>query len=91
MPYTQLHEFEGLSFSNVEALGRILPDAPVAELKSIRFDSGIPEDINDRREAAPSERIETLIPRYGKTLHGPFLALEIGLDTIRDKCPRFDA
>lgn len=91
LPYVQLHEFEGLLFSNVEAFGRILPDAPVAELKLIRFEFGTPEDINDRPEAAPSKRIETLIPRYRKTLHGPLLALEIGLDTIRSECPRFDA
>ena len=91
LPYVQLHEFEGLLFSSVEAFGRILPDAPVAELKSIRSKFGTPEDINDRPEAAPSKRIETLIPRYRKTLHGPLLALEIGLDTIRSECPRFDA
>lgn len=91
LPYVQLHEFEGLLFSNVESFGRILPDAPVAELKSIRSKFGTPEDINDRPGAAPSKRIETLIPRYRKTLHGPLLALEIGLDTIRSECPRFDA
>lgn len=91
LPYVQLHEFEGLLFSNAEAFGRILQDAPVAELKSIRSEFGTPEDINDCPEAAPSKRIETLIPRYRKTLHGPLLALEIGLDAIRTECPRFDA
>ena len=30
LPYVQLHEFEGLLFSDVEAFGRILPDTPVA-------------------------------------------------------------
>ena len=90
LPYVQLHEFEGLLFSNVEAFGRIIPDAPVTELKLIRSKFGTPEDINDHSEAAPSKRIETLIPRYRKTLHGPLLALEIGLETIRSECPRFD-
>ena len=91
LPYVQLHEFEGLLFSNVEAFGRILPDAPVADLKSIRSQFQTPEDINDHPNTAPSKRIETLIPRYRKALHGPSLALEIGLDTIRSECPRFDA
>ena len=91
LPYVQLHEFEGLLFSNLEVFGRILPDAPVAKLRSIRSEFQTPEDINDRRNTAPSKRIETLIPRYRKTLHGPLLALEVGLDTIRSECPRFDA
>ena len=89
-PYVQLHEFEGLLFSNVEAFGRILPDAPVADLKSIRSGFATPEDINDSSKTAPSKRIENLIPRYRKTLHGPLVAIEIGLDTIRTECPRFD-
>lgn len=91
LPYVQLHEFEGLLFSSVEAFGRILPDAPVNELKSIRSGFQTPEDINDHPKAAPSKRIETLIPHYRKTLHGPLLALEIGLHTIRSECPRVDA
>ena len=91
LPYVQLHEFEGLSFSNVEAFGRILPNAPVAELKSIRSEFGTPEEINDCHKTAPSKRLENLIPRYRKTLHGPLLAHEIGLDKIRGECPRFDA
>jgi len=90
LPYVQLHEFEGLLFSNVEAFGQILPDAPVAELKSIRSEFGTPEDINDHPDTAPSKRIEALIPRYRKTLHGPLVALEIGLRNMRTECPRFD-
>lgn len=91
LPYVQLHEFEGLLFSNVEAFVQVLPDAPVAELKSIRSKFATPEDINDDPNTAPSKRIQTLIPSYRKTLHGPLLALEIGLDAIRSECPRFDA
>ena len=91
LPYVQLHEFEGLLFSSVEAFGQILPDAPMAELKSIRSEFDTPEDINDHPDTAPSKRLETLIPRYRKTLHGPLLALEIGLGTMRKECPRFDA
>ena len=91
LPYVQLHEFEGLLFSNVESFGRILPEAPVAELEAIRSKYGTPEDINDHPDTAPSKRIQTLIPRYQKAFYGPLLALEIGLDAIRSECPRFDA
>lgn len=90
-PYVQPHEFEGLLFSNVEAFGKVLPDAPVDELKSIRSAFDTPEEINDHPEAAPSKRIKALIPRYRKTLHGPLLAREIGLGTMRRECPLFDA
>ena len=78
-------------FSDVEAFGRILPDTPVAELKSIRSEFVTPEDINDHADTAPSKRLETLIPSYQKPLVGPVVALEIGLDKIRSECPRFDA
>lgn len=91
LPYVQLHEFEGLLFSNVEPFSQILPDAPVARLKAIRSEFDTPEDINDHRDTAPSKRIQDLIPRYQKSVHGPLLALAIRLDTIRSECPRFDA
>ena len=90
-PYVQVHEFEGLLFSNANAFGNVLPDAPVAELRSIRSAFDTPEDINDNPATAPSKRIKRLIPRYRKTLHGPEVAQEVGLDGIRSQCPRFDA
>ena len=37
-----------------------------------------------------SKSFEALIPRYRKTLHGPLLAREIWLGTMREECPRFD-
>ena len=63
LPYVQLHGFEGLLFSNVEAFGWIFPDTPESELKAIRSEFATPEDINDHLETAPSKRIQTLIPR----------------------------
>ena len=49
-----------------------------------------PEDINDSKETAPSKRLQSVIPRYNKVLHGPMLAAEIGLKKIREECRRFD-
>jgi hypothetical protein len=38
---------------------------------------------------APSKRIEAIIEDYNKILYGNILALEIGIETILEKCPRF--
>ena len=86
-----LHAFEGLVFSNAEAFGRILPDAPIAELRLIGSEFGTPEDVTGHSDAGPGKRIETQVPPYRKTLHGTLPALGIGLDTMRGECPRFDA
>ena len=86
-PYVQLHEFEGLLFSNAEAFGRIFPDAPIIELESIRSRFDTPEDVNDHQETAPSKRIKRLIPRYRKALHGPLLAREIGFGQNTQRVP----
>ena len=89
-PYVQVHEFEGLLFSDVDAFDRVFPDPPTADLRSIRSAFKTPEDINDNAMTAPSKRIAKLIRDYRKTLDGPLLALEIGLERIRSECPRFD-
>ena len=89
-PYVQVHEFEGLLFSHVDAFESVFPDAPIADLTSVRLGFDTPEDINDSRETAPSKRIGRLIEGYRKRLHGPMLADHIGLERMRKKCPRFD-
>ena len=91
LPYIQVYEFEGLLFSDVNVFESVCDNATVSDLRSIRTAFTTPEDINDSSETAPSKRITKLIPGYRKTLHGPLLALEIGLDKIRSECPRFGA
>ncbi len=91
-PYVQLHEFEGLLFSKVEAFN-VLPDTPnvlVDRLRTIRSNFPTPEDINDGCETAPSKRIVQLFPRYRKVVQGPAVIAAIGLDAIREQCPRFN-
>lgn len=90
-PYVQMHEFEGLLFSHVDAFEAVFHNAPMEDLRSIRFAFDTPEHINDSKDTAPSKRIGKLIQSYRKTLHGPLLAERIGLDRIRAECPRFDA
>ena len=92
-PYVQQHEFEGLLFSDVSAFASLIsvPDDAVDALRGIRSQFPTPEDINDNSNTAPSKRIVKLIPRYQKVVDGSLLAEEIGLETIRAACPRFNA
>jgi len=93
-PYVQMYEFEGLLFSDVECFEYVLDgwDADVRKaLTAMRAQFPCPEDINDSPETAPSKRILATFPSgtYSKTEHGPLIASEIGLATIRAQCPRF--
>lgn len=94
LPYVQLHEFEGLLFTDPaafewvqdgwsEVVHRALSDVALA------FES--PEHINDSPETAPSKRILKIFPdgAYSKTEHGLLIAESIGIDAIRAKCPAF--
>ena len=92
LPYVQKYEFEGLLFSDVTAFSALV-DAPpksVDLLRNIRSGFATPEDINDDWATAPSRRIKGVIRRYRKRLHGPLVAMEIGLEAIRAECPRFN-
>lgn len=91
-PYVQKYEFEGLLFANVDAFVNAIDasEDSVEELRSIRVRFPTPEDINDNSETAPSKRIVKIITQYEKRLYGLLIAMEIGLETIRAKCLRFD-
>lgn len=95
LPYVQMHEFEGLLFTDPaafewvqdgwsEVVHQALSDVALA------FDD-CPEQINDSPETAPSKRILKIFPAgsYSKTEHGPLVAECIGIDAIRAKCPAF--
>ena len=92
-PYVQKHEFKGLLFSDTAAFGVTgrAAEREIEALSSIRQKFKTPEDINDDLEGAPSKRIARAVRGYGKVLHGPMVAREVGLATIRAQCPRFDA
>ena len=91
IPNLLLHEFEALLFSAPEKFAEWLDDgAPVAELAAIRAAFDSPEHINNSPHTAPSKRILALVSNYKKTLHGPLIAEDIGLDAIRAQCPHFN-
>ena len=89
-PYIQLHEFEALLFSSDKGFMKYFEEKETLQLKGIIESFDNPEDINSSPEGAPSKRILRIIPDYDKVMYGNIIALEIGLRTIREKCPRFN-
>ena len=91
IPNLLLHEFEALLFSAPEKFAEWLDDqALLAPMAAIRAAFATPEHINNSPQTAPSKRILTLVPHYKKTVDGPLIAEDIGLDAIRAQCPHFN-
>jgi hypothetical protein len=90
LPYLALHEFEAMLFASPEHIASAFPGSSRHDaLRKIRASVGSPEEINERPDCAPSRRLKALFPGYEKPLHGPLIALEIGLDRIRAECSHF--
>ncbi len=93
VPYLQLHEFEGLLFSDKEAFDDNFEDSEFADyqyLEETFAQFSNPEMVNNGKTTSPSNRLDRIFVGYQKTVHGPLLAEEIGLSKIRGKCPRFN-
>lgn len=95
IPYVQMHEFEGLLFSDPTnfAIGIEKPSLAIAFAR-IRSEFRTPEHINDDPNKAPSKRIISLFPdneRYEKPTMGRLAATAIGLHKMRKECPLFNA
>ena len=94
-PYIQLHEFEATLLAQPDAILTYYGEygREVARLTELALSVKSPELIDDGEDTAPSKRIISLIPAYGKAkpTAGPTIAAAIGLPTIRAKCPHFDA
>ncbi len=92
VPYIQLHEFEGLLFSDIKVFQTYFPKiANHAHYIINQYPN--PEMINDGPATAPSVRMKEIfakIPkRYIKLFHGSMIALENGITPVLAKCPRF--
>ena len=91
VPFVAFHEFEGLLFSDPNAMSRGIGYPELApNFSSIRAQFDTPEHINDSPQTAPSKRIEALVPGYEKPFHGVLAALEVSLEAMRLQCPCFD-
>ena len=90
LPYLQLHEYEGLLFSDPAAFARGINQSNLAsQFQSIREDFPTPEDIDESPDTAPSKRVLQLYPSYSKALDGTRAAMAVGIDTMRRECPHF--
>lgn len=89
-PYLQKHEFEALLFSSNAGFQKYHPQVARETQKIINAYPN-PEEINNNPTTAPSKRILNLITSYNKVLEGNIMALEIGINTILQKCPRFNS
>lgn len=94
IPYIQLHEFEGLLFSDIKIFTNNFTDDEFVDFTAFEkiFETfPNPEDINDGEVSAPSKRLLYHIKGYNKIIYGAGLAQETGLTRIREKCPRFNS
>ena len=92
IPYLMVHEFEALLFVKPAAFGDWTDSQELVEsLAAIARPHETPEHINDSPQTAPSKCIARLMPEYEKTFHGPLIAAEIGLDSLRQACPHFNS
>ncbi|MFO7939418.1 MAG: DUF4276 family protein [Bacteroidales bacterium] len=93
IPYIQMHEFEGLLFSDISIFEENFDEDEFSDHDYLietdkRFDN--PEDINDGKLTAPSKRLGRILGNYSKVVYGSLLAQEIGLGKIQERCPRFN-
>jgi Domain of unknown function (DUF4276) len=94
VPYIQLHEYEACLFSDPTWFAYFYDrEKEIAALQAIASSHATPELIDDGQDSAPSKRIISQIPEYelAKSVVGPQVAVLIGLDVIRAKCPHFNA
>jgi len=91
MPYLQLHEFEALLLAQPDRISVAYPDreAEALQLAAEAKDFANPELIDDGPNTHPSARIQARIPEYQKVAGGEGIALAIGLDRMRERCPHF--
>ncbi len=89
LPYIQKYEFEAVLFSSNKGFENYYEDKVAIQTRKIVEGYPNPEDINDNPATSPSNRIKQIVPGYNKVLSGNVLALEIGIDRILEKCPRF--
>ncbi len=90
IPYVMMHEYEAILFSDCAVFADAIGYPSLASrFQAIRNMFNTPEDINDSTVTAPSKRIEELIPRYRKPIHGVQAATAIGLPAVRAECGHF--
>jgi hypothetical protein len=87
VPNLVLHEIEAWVLADCDRLGAVMGDGgPAAELARIVRQESSPELVDDGIDTAPSKRIMNAYPQYAKTIDGPLVIADAGLDSIRRSC-----
>ena len=89
IPYIQLHEFEALLFSSNKGFEAYFTSSEAIETQKIIEAYNNPEDINSSPGGAPSKRLQSIKADYNKVIEGNLIALEIGINELLAKCPKF--
>lgn len=92
VPFVVMYEFEGLLFSDPALMAQGMGESDKrGHFQQIRDGFETPEHINDSPQTAPSKRIQGIVHRYDKVVHGNVAALDVTLERIRQECPIFAA
>ena len=94
VPYIQVHEFETFLFADLATLRERAPD--ILDSKAFgtlrqAVQHLAPEEINDGRETSPSRRLLACARGFNKLVHGVPAVQAVGIQRLREACPRFDA
>ncbi|MFA6884425.1 MAG: DUF4276 family protein [Paludibacteraceae bacterium] len=89
IPYIQLHEFEALLYSSNKGFLSYFSEDQAKKTQQIVDSFPNPELINSSPQKSPSKRLLEINSRYDKVTEGNLIALEVGFETILEKCPRF--
>ncbi len=85
-----IHEFEALLFSKPSEFAEWFDTGSVEIVQKIADMHDSPEHINSGIESAPSKRLKQVLHGYDKAFHGPMIASQITLQTMREKCRHFN-
>jgi hypothetical protein len=90
LPYIQLHEYEGLLFSDPPAFAMAIEQPHLTStFQKVRDGFETPEDINDDPVNAPSKRVLRVHRSYRKVADGTTAAVAVGIEAMRRECPHF--
>ncbi len=88
-PYIQLHEFEALLFSDLDAVQKFYFETDINSLRECVETGGNPELINNGEKTSPSKRILSCISNYDKVTDSVSILKEIGVDKLKESCKHF--
>jgi hypothetical protein len=87
LPNLILHEIEAWVLADCRRLGELMGDpGPAAELEGVVQHASGPELVNEGISTAPSKRISSAYPQYAKTIDGPLVIADTGLESIKRLC-----